>query len=846
MVDHILRNTRRVLLLLTGVIALIIFVSTPVRAAPTAAVQPQADPGLCAAVDAVPRAECEALVALYNETDGENWQNAADWLNVTGGVTPCAWFGVTCAAGRVTRLELPRNGLRGAVPADLVEMEALQVLNLAGNALDGAIGRSVCRLVDTVTDFDIDYNKVRAAGNRAAACLAQLDPDWFATQTVAPADPQIVAATEDALTLAWTPVAYQADGGYYEVGYAPAVAGPWTLAGQTTDKAAAGFTIHGLEPGRTYYLRVRTVTLPHAGQPDTLADATVMGAAATRSDETVLLILYFAADNDLSVYVDPLLERLRRGTLSNLNVVVMALVDRAGPDNTEVWRIAQGTAVQDETFLAQLGQTELDTALPSNLTAFLDYARGSTPAARTLVSLLGHGVGLAPELAWVPAATPEAPEPAPRPGIPPLPRGKFATPTDVTSGTFMGTPALGHALLAATDDGADPFDLLFFDQCFAGNLDILYEVRAAADVFIASPNYAWLSAPYQRYLPEFAPTRSPADMANAVINVYQRSLNDAHPNAIFWLSRSDIEAVAAAVDDLALALVDAVDAGAGAAVYRAAQAGQYVDTTQCGRGNLTLGPPDELLGAGSFARALRAELDATAHPAVEAATAALLAALDNVTGNARVGNPYLEPDATWDYTDTLTILAPLRRDAPADRAWRASLYRADLAGQQAVWTPEPAQSVIISETFAYVEEGRWDDFIAAWYTGELTPTVGEWCAYTPPSLVTPADVEILPLSVTEVTVTGARALSLAWAAPLDATATTYALFAKRPGDVSWTLRQLLDATTTQTMLTGLEPGFYRFIIAAQDDAEAYIAKSAAVDVEVPGATTVFLPLVRGD
>ncbi|MCB9160255.1 MAG: hypothetical protein H6644_10415 [Caldilineaceae bacterium] len=81
-------------------------------------------------------------------------------------------------------------------------------------------------------------------------------------------------------------------------------------------------------------------------------------------------------------------------------------------------------------------------------------------------------------------------EPGTAAGILPLPWGKFATPTDVTSGTFMGTPALGKALLAATDAGADPFDLLFFDQCFAGNLDILYEVRRAADVFIAPPNYA--------------------------------------------------------------------------------------------------------------------------------------------------------------------------------------------------------------------------------------------------------------------------------------------------------------------------------------------------------------------
>lgn len=812
-------------------------VLSPVSTGPTAAASVAED--VCAAVDAIPASECASLVALYAATDGANWLDATDWLLVDDAHTPCDWFGITCAGGHVTRLELPRNGLRGSVPGELADLTALEVVDLAGNELDGAIGRNVCRLVDTVTAFDMDYNKVRAAGNRAADCLAQLDADWFATQTVAPADPEITAVTATSLTLTWTPIAYQADGGYYEVGYAPAITGPWSPAGQTADKAASSIVIEGLEPGRTYYVRVRTVTQPHAGQANTLSDGTVVGAAATRGDGTVLLVIYFAADNDLSVYVDPLVERLRRGTLVNPNAVVMALVDRAGDDNTEVWRIDQGVATPDTAFLAQLGQTELDTADPANLTAFLQYARASTPATRTLVSMLGHGVGLAPELAWIPAVTPEEPDPEPQPGIPPLPRGKFATPTDVTSGTFMGTPALGHALLAATDGGSDPFDLLFFDQCFAGNLDILYEVRQAADVFIASPNYAWLSAPYHRYLAEFALTRTPAEMANAVINVYQRSLNDAHPNAIFWLTRAHIEAAAAAVDELAVALVDAVDAGEVAAIYAAAQLAQYVDTTQCGRGNLTLGPPDELLGAGSFARALRDGFDLAAFPDLDAATQAVLAALADVTGNARVGNPYLEPDATWDYTDTLTILAPLRRDAPADRAWRASLYRADLAGQAALWTPEPGQSVIISETFAYVEDGQWDDFIAAWYADGLMPTVGEWCSYTPPSLVTADDVEILPF-----TLTGARDLSLAWDAPLDNTAAGYALFTKRPGDVSWTLRQLLPADATSLTLTDLDGGLHRFLIAAQDEVGTYVAKTESVDVRV--WDEVFLPVVGGD
>jgi hypothetical protein len=49
----------------------------------------------------------------------------------------------------------------------------------------------------------------------------------------------------------------------------------------------------------------------------------------------------------------------------------------------------------------------------------------------------------------------------------------------------VSTADLGAALALATADGAAPLDVVFFDQCFQGNLDVLYEVRNAAAVFVA-------------------------------------------------------------------------------------------------------------------------------------------------------------------------------------------------------------------------------------------------------------------------------------------------------------------------------------------------------------------------
>ena len=55
----------------------------------------------------------EALVALYNATDGENWSNNTNWLS---DAPPGEWEGVyTDDDGRVTWLELNYNDLTGEI-----------------------------------------------------------------------------------------------------------------------------------------------------------------------------------------------------------------------------------------------------------------------------------------------------------------------------------------------------------------------------------------------------------------------------------------------------------------------------------------------------------------------------------------------------------------------------------------------------------------------------------------------------------------------------------------------------------------------------------------------------------
>ena len=104
--------------------------------------------GLAAAAAAQGNAASDraALEALYDATGGPGWTDSTNWKTSA----PIGeWFGVsTDAAGRVTRLELPGNGLTGPIPDALGNLVNLGVLNLGGNALTGPIPSELGRLVN--------------------------------------------------------------------------------------------------------------------------------------------------------------------------------------------------------------------------------------------------------------------------------------------------------------------------------------------------------------------------------------------------------------------------------------------------------------------------------------------------------------------------------------------------------------------------------------------------------------------------------------------------------------------------------------------------------------------------
>ncbi len=103
----------------------------------------------------IPAAEAEALIALYNSTNGANWTHNDSWLGPRG--TECSWFGVTCEEGHVVGLSLGGNNLDGTLPLELGNLTYLRVLSLNDNKLTGSIPSSFGNLT-SLTTLDLGAN----------------------------------------------------------------------------------------------------------------------------------------------------------------------------------------------------------------------------------------------------------------------------------------------------------------------------------------------------------------------------------------------------------------------------------------------------------------------------------------------------------------------------------------------------------------------------------------------------------------------------------------------------------------------------------------------------------------
>ena len=169
---------------------------------------------------------------------------------------------------------------------------------------------------------------------------------------------------------------------------------------------------------------------------------------------------------------------------------------------------------------------------PDTLADFLSYCKENHPADHTVLVLWNHGGGV------------------------------FGYGFDNIFGGHLSLKDIRSALTKAygADPDSPPLDIIGFDACLMGNLDVMHSLEGFADYYVLSeetePNNGWHYTPWLNELSEH-PETNPAQAARMIVDNY----TDFYMEDNVHLKNTDI-----APDDVTMSLIDAKK---GAELYNA-------------------------------------------------------------------------------------------------------------------------------------------------------------------------------------------------------------------------------------------------------------------------------------
>lgn len=96
----------------------------------------------------VPDTEVSALCDFYANTNGPEWSVSDGWAPTLSSVKedPCTWYGVTCKAGHINALSLPRNNINGVFVESFGDLTELISFDFGVNKLHGSYPKSLSKL----------------------------------------------------------------------------------------------------------------------------------------------------------------------------------------------------------------------------------------------------------------------------------------------------------------------------------------------------------------------------------------------------------------------------------------------------------------------------------------------------------------------------------------------------------------------------------------------------------------------------------------------------------------------------------------------------------------------------
>ena len=193
-------------------------------------------------------------------------------------------------------------------------------------------------------------------------------------------------------------------------------------------------------------------------------------------------IVYMAADNDLESAAIADINELEAVKYSGAPISILVLLDRSPYydmtngdwTDTRLFEIKQDPHGLNSTIISarldcpELGlskntETELNTADPLVMSRLIDFAKRAYPAENYALFVWGHGTG------WRGNSNASLPKPAYK-----------AIAFDDTHGSYMSLPSFGKSI------AGKGLSVIGFDTCYAALLEVVYQIKDEAVLFIGS------------------------------------------------------------------------------------------------------------------------------------------------------------------------------------------------------------------------------------------------------------------------------------------------------------------------------------------------------------------------
>ncbi len=447
---------------------------------------------------------------------------------------------------------------------------------------------------------------------------------------------------------------------------------------------------------------------------------------------TLVVFAPFGTDKALSTYPDgqtqsvaahPLLTNLRR--VSELGVNVCALIDRVDDDSWLVTIPARGSPTT-------VSNLKVDMASPRSLRGLLQLADERFPRSTVVLAMEGHGAGYLPdidaskltvesltqagstEIEWTISSAGQTPtrsddgEPLLPMGEPMLPMGEPMLPTNHYP---ISTWGMGWALARYAESrkgGQSNIAVIHFNNCFNMSVELLHCVAPFAKYATGYSNYNFFTSggTYPAAFGAFlqAPGGSAESLARALATANRdvlAALPLSHPTVGSVVALSRMNAIKAAIDALANALIDALPENVDKIKAAITQAQQY-DTL----GDFALDVPDEMTDIGSLANILK---NCAFSPQVTHAASVLAQSLDGVFVYGVTASPWVSENQTWALDNARLAMNILLPDpALAGRwDWRSPYYLETV----------PGRCVAQPNVIDFLRDSRWVEFIKKYHAG---------------------------------------------------------------------------------------------------------------------------------